>query len=127
MGMNIWITSNDIMVNTASIIESFTQHWSCSIKWSLRICSTWFESITFTIWWNLFLLLLLIILLCIIVRHPMNRTLYVFSISWLSHHHIINLLLWSGICWWFITYIICFVSWEFFCFNISSIQFTRFS
>ena len=130
MRISIVLTSNNVMVDATSVIKSFTQERACSIKWSLWICSAWFNR-----WLCIFRLhriccfkcTLLLKILHVVKRHPGYCALMIFGITWFCHHLVKHLLLWSSIGWWLVTYIICFISWKIFCFNTVTIQFSCFS
>jgi len=120
------------MVHATSVIKGLTHDGTCSIKRSLRISSARFYCCCFfsfhgLCWFFLglcwfFLCMLLFHVYHIFIRHPRSGALMVFGIARLCHHHIIHLLLWSCIGWWFVTYIVSFVSWQILRFNIGTVQ-----
>jgi len=111
MRMNICVSSNDIMMDTAPIVECLARNRTSCIERFHWVSATRFLSLTVFLLIVEFFILLSFILHSIIVWHPVVATLHIITILWFTHHQVIYFLLRSCVCWWFITYIISFVSW----------------
>jgi len=133
--MWIWIflSCNYIMMHAASIIQCFclSQYlWACRSLWAF-ISLAWWWQLSIRSFWNRYYLFFCFLrirfflqLLDHIKWYPGILTLMIFGVSRFCHLCIIFKLIRLIRLWRIVTNMIGFISWQFFCFDLSSIKFS---